>query len=77
MTSDLSCGMSSSHFFWHFKMLNPSKLSDYITLSFQGNQFCLMVEYEFTSECSTLKRRSDLLFVIIPSYYTLYPPPRK
>ena len=36
MTSDLSCGMSSSHFFWHFKTLNPSKLSDYITLSFQG-----------------------------------------
>ena len=51
MTSDLSCGMSSSHFFWFFKMLNPSKLSDYITLSFQGNQFCLMVEYEFISEC--------------------------
>ena len=52
MTSDLSCGMSSSNFFfWHFKTLNPSKLSDYITLSFQGNQFCLMVEYEFTSEC--------------------------
>ena len=42
MTSDLSCGMNSSHFFWHFKTLNPSKLSDYITLSFQGNQFCLI-----------------------------------
>ena len=45
----------------------------YITLSFQGNQFCLVFEYEFTSEGLTLKRLSDLLFVIIPSYYALYP----
>ena len=32
-----------------------------------------MVEYEFTSDGLTLKRLSDLLFVIIPSYYALYP----
>ena len=73
MTSDLSCGISSSQCFWHFQTLNPSELSDYVTLSFQGNQFCRVVEYEFTSEGLTLKKLSDLLFVIIPSYYALYP----
>ena len=71
MTSDLRCGMSSSQCFRHFKTFNPSELSYYITLSFQGNQFCLLVEYEFTSDTQRFTVRYHTVL-----FYGMNPPPR-
>ena len=63
MTSDLSCGMSSSHFFWHFKTLNPSKLSDYITLSFQGI-YLRMLNIKETQLRFTVRNYTVLLYLV-------------
>jgi len=71
MTSDRSCGMSSSQCSWHFKTLNPCELL-YHT-KFSREPILRVVEYEFTSEGLTSKRLSDLLFVTVPSYYAFYP----
>ena len=50
--------------FWHFKTLNPSELSDYITLTFQETDFASWLSMNLLPR-ETLKRLSDLLFVIM------------
>ena len=77
MTLDLRCGKSSSQCFCPFKTLNPSELSNYIALTFQGNQFYLVVEYEFTSEGNVKETQRFTVRYHTFLFYLMYPPPRK
>ena len=64
------CGMSSRQCFWHFKTWNPSELLYHTKFSRKPILPRGWVWIYFRR--FNVERLSDLLFVIIPSYYALY-----